>query len=781
MSNPTTSSIKDSVLGDLSPLHLALATGLSLTTLAPVMAQEVTTLPTVTVTADNVGPMQSVSASLPQFTAPLIDTPKSVQVIPREIIDQTGATSLQEVLKTTPGITFGAGEGGNPMGDRPFIRGSDAQSSIFVDGMRDIGARHREVFNLESVEVIKGADSAYFGRGGAGGSINMTTKQAKDENFVTVEGGLGTDRYRRGTVDLNRVLTDSVAFRLNAMAHHADVPGRDGPRNKRWGVAPTVTFGMNSPTRVTLSYEHVQTDDIPDSGVPYAYGSNLSSFTQDATIHPTYGGNRHNWYGLFDRDFRKEKSNAVSAVFEHRFSDSLRVRNATRFSKVNQDYVWTQPDDSQNNVQQGKVWRRMNSRYSDTRTIQNLTDLSGQAKTGTFEHEYAIGLELSREKSDVDNYNLVDPSGNTQYRIGSTSYSYNSNQCGSTAYPVPGMCTSLYSPNPYDSFWPFRIERADNFTHYKTNTASLYAFDTITLTPQWLLNGGVRIDRYRTKQWDTSGSYRRNDTMFNYQLGVVYKPYPNASIYASTGTSSTPGGGTTGQGQETQGISPRGRSPVLNADQLKPEKTRSYEIGTKWDVLDERLSLTAAIFRNETDNARVRDPNTSLAEMVGRKEVTGFEVGFAGNITPQWEVFGGYTYMDSKQKDIGRVAASDPNNGGRPAPGTGEAFPNTPKHSFSLWTSYHFTPSLTAGVGLTGQSEMVAAYAYSPNGSLIKKGVPGYVRYDAMMRYRINRNVSLQLNVYNLTNKVYYASTYSAHYATLGPGRSAVATLRIDY
>lgn len=780
MSNAPKTSNKG-VHSELTSLQVALATGLCIAG-ATAFAQETATLSTVTVTDSAENPFQANSVPLPQFTAPLIDTPKTVQVITEEVMEQTGATSLTEALKTTPGITFGSGEGGNPSGDRPFMRGSDAQSSIFVDGLRDIGASNREVFNLESVQVIKGADSAYTGRGGAGGSINLTTKKAKGEDFITGDVGLGTDKYKRATVDLNRKLNDTTGFRLNAMAHDADVPGRNGPENKRWGIAPTVTFGMNTPTQVTLSYEHLQTDDMPDGGVPYALGSSnqLKKINTPTTIQPTFGGNRDNWYGLQARDFRKEKSDVFSAAIEHKFSDSNKIRNATRYGKSKQDYVWTQPDDSQGNVENGQVWRRMNSRYSETETLQNVTELTGEATAAGFKHQFALGLELSRETSDVDGYTLLNAAGQSTCPVQSNGKdsSLNSSACAIGGY-APGTVASLTHPNGNDA-WDGSIARNKAFTHYKTETVSLYGFDTVTLAPDWLLNAGLRVDSYRTKQWsDTnSTSYSRNDTLFNYQLGLVYKLQPNASIYASTGTSSTPGGN--GNGQSADGTidsSNSGRTPTLNADQLKPEKTRSYEIGTKWDVLNQQLSLTAALFRNETSNARVRDPNTSLASMVGKKHVNGLELGFSGRITPKWDVFGGYTYMDSKQKDIGTT------KDGMPAAGTGMSFPNTPKHSASLWTSYKFTPKLTMGVGAIGQSESVAGYAYGGANSnvLITKATPGYVRYDAMLSYALNPNLRLQVNVYNLTDKVYYASSYSSHYATLGAGRSAVATLKFTY
>jgi len=758
--------------------QLALAAGLTLvsTNVLAQSAPATNTLSTVTVTGE-ASAMKTDTAPSSKFTAPLIDTPKTVQVINEEVIRQTGSTSLTEALRTTPGITFGAGEGGNPIGDRPFLRGSDSQSSMFVDGMRDIGARSREVFNVEAIEVVKGSDSAYAGRGGAGGSINMQTKKAKDENFISGDVGLGTDNYKRGTLDLNRKLSDTIGFRLNAMAHDADVPGRDGPDNKRWGIAPTVTFGMGTPTEITLSYEHMQSDDMPDTGIPYAIGNGangVDKLTSPTFVKPTYGSNRNNWYGLKARDFRKEKSDMFTASIEHKFSDTNKLRNATRWSKGTQDYVLTQPDDSQNNVMQGQVWRRMNSRYAENKTLQNLTEFTGQAIAGSTKHQFAVGLELSREESDNDSYSLADANGNTTYVSGGKDYSYNSNQCGATAYPVPGMCTSLSNPNGSDSFAPFRMVRNNTFTHYKTNTVALYAFDTITLSPQWLINAGLRYDHYSTKQWNATNSYDRDDNLFNYQLGAVYKLQPNASIYASIGTSSTPGGGTLGQGSENQSIDPNGRNPVLNAADLKPEKTRSFELGTKWDVLNNQLSLTAALFRNETTNVRIRDAVTQTATMAGKKVVNGIELGFAGRITKQWDIFGGYTYMDSEQKNIGMT-------GGIPNAGTGEAFPNTPKHSFSLWTSYRFTPKLMIGVGAFGQSSVVGGYSFSKNGSLIRKGTSGYVRYDAMASYAINKNLSAQLNLYNLTDKVYYNTAYSAHYAGMGAGRSAVASLKFTY
>lgn len=738
--------------------QLALATGLCVVG-ASAFAQDAT-LSTVTVQESATPSLKVDTAPSAKFTAPLLDTPKTVQVINEELIKQSGATSLQEALKATPGITFGNGEGGSPAGDQPFIRGADAQSSTFVDGLRDIAAGTREVFNLESVEVIKGADSAYAGRGGAGGSINLTTKKAKADNFISGDVGLGTENYKRATLDLNRKLGETIGFRLNAMAHDADVPGRNGPENKRWGIAPTVTFGMGTPTEVTLSWQHLQTDDMPDGGVPYLYGNtagatNGTTLPGGSVIRPTYGSNRANWYGLKDRDYSKEESDLFSASVEHKFTEHNKFRNTLRYSKSKQDTVWTQPDDSKGNVQNGYVYRRGNARLADVRTLQNVSEFTGKAQTGTIAHSYAFGLELSKEKSDVKS-SAVQQSGTI------------------AACPAPGnmWCTPLDNPDssvPWNFAWTLPAQPTLN----QIDTTALYGFDTLKFNDQWLLNAGLRVDHYRLSASGPAGGrgataypaydLKRSDTLYNYQLGLVYKPATNGSIYASFGTSSRPGGSTLGNGNEDL-------STTTNAlADLKPEKTRSIELGTKWEVLQQQLSLNAALFRNEVTNVRITE--NGVTYMGGNKVVNGLELGFSGRILPQLSVFGGYTYMDSEQKDLGL------NNVGNGLP-----FPNTPKHSFSLWASYKPMAKLTLGLGLYAQSEVAQGYVRSGvDQGIVTKGVAGYSRYDAMASYQFNPNLALQLNVYNLTDKVYYSGVRSPHYANIGAGRSAVATLKFTY
>ncbi len=744
---------------DINALHceltqIVVAAGLCLMG-GNALAQQEVTLPSVQVNATADAPFNPQTSPQGKFTAPLVDTPKTVQVIGEEIIKQTGATSLKDALKSTPGITFGNGEGGNPSGDQPFIRGMDAQSSTFVDGMRDIAAGSREVFNLESVEVIKGADSAYAGRGGAGGSINLTTKKAKNDNFVSGDVGLGTDNYKRATLDLNRKLGETTGFRLNAMAHDADIPGRDGPTNKRWGIAPTVTFGMGTPTEVTLSWQHLKTDNIPDGGVPYLYSNAaMASLPGGSVVRPTYGNDRANWYGLTHRDYEKETSDLFTATVEHKFTDTNKIRNSLRYSKTDQDYIWTQPDDSKGNAIKGYVWRRGNARVSETTTLQNVTELTGKAQTGSVGHSFALGLELSKEKAEVRSAAIQ--SGGT---------------CSSAVAP---WCTTLSNPSGANAPWTFAWSLPAQATTNQVDTIALYGFDTLKFNEQWLLNLGLRADHYKTSASGPAGGrapntypaydISRSDTLFNYQLGLVYKPAPNGSIYANIGTATRPVGNALGNANEDMVMT------TAKAADMKPEKTRSMELGTKWDLLDKKLGLTAAIFRNEVTNARITEGGVDY--MAGSKVVNGIELGFTGQILRNLSVFGGYTYMDSEQKDMGTGNAAN-----------GQPFPNTPKHSFSLWTSYKPTDKLTLGLGVYAQSSVNASYALStaPGGGIVTKGVSGYSRYDAMLGYQINRNLAFQLNLYNLGDKVYYSGVRSPHYANIAAGRSAVASLKFTY
>lgn len=701
----------------------------------------------------------------PKQTAPLRDTPRAITVIPEQIISTTGSVTLMDALRTVPGITFGAGEGGNPLGDRPFLRGADTQSSTFVDGVRDIGAQSREVFNVEGVEVIKGASGAYTGRGGAGGGIYINNKSAKLGNFFAGSVGVGTDDYGRVTLDGNYQISDTAAFRLNALWHDAHVAGRDEVYNSRWGFAPSLALGLGTATRAYLSYYHLESDDMPDPGLPYNNPA-LRERTDLPRVLQTGDGSpvnvdRSTFYGLTNRDFRKESVDIGTVRLEHDLSANLHLRNTTRYSESNQDYIYTQPDDSQGNIYYGLVWRRANTRVSDVNTLFNQTDLYGTFTTGSLKHSFSVGLELSREEGENDSYNVT--SG------GSALSAYN--RCLPAAV-ASFNCTSLNNPNPNDA-WVGSITRNNNPTNSKTTTKGLYAFDTITLNPQWQVNVGLRFDRYESEfisarsaatanPANTRTTYTREDDLVNYQLGLVYKPASNATVYATYSTSSTPTGNALAQGVDSNAL-----SSDANAA-FSPEESTAYEIGAKWDVLGEALSLSAAIFRVDTDNARVTIADGTVAQ-VGEKRIQGLELGASGQITPEWSVFAGYTYLDSELvKAGGSGAAYGLNDGIR--------FPMTPEHSASITTNYQLTPALNVGGGVYYMGKV-----YGNASPTSTKYVPDYTRVDLNASYIINRNLDLRLNVQNLTDEFYFNQAYTTHLASVAPGRSATLTLNFRY
>ena len=714
---------------------------------------------TVTGEAQDQKSYQVEKASSQKYTAPLIDTPRSVTVIPQQVLQDTAATSLQDALRTVPGITFGAGEGGNPQGDRPFIRGFDAQSDMYLDGVRDAGGQTREIFDIESIEVSKGPNSSFGGRGSAGGSLNMVSKTAKAGDFLNGGFTYGSDQTRRYTLDVNRQFLDTAAFRLNLMSHEQNVAGRESVNYDRWGVAPSLTFGLGTENRLNVSYYHLESNDLPDSGIPYGY-SNSSKTAVHAHDKPDDGGDSNNFYGLKDRDFRKTRVDISTISFEHDFSDAMTLKNTFRHGNTGQDYILTQPDDSQHNVNQyGTVWRRANTRVSTTETTTNQTDLFGNFQVMGFKNNYSTGVEFTREETRASGY-TVTPNSNpncTPDKVGNSG----------------GQCTSLSNPNPND-VWTGTEAR----NYYGTNTVGVtkaaYVFDTIELDPKWLLNAGLRYDSFSTTANTNAATGRTkasNDSnYFNWQTGLVWKPLENGSVYVSYATSATPPGGVVGEGAEGNALVPPGSA--ISSD-LKPEETVNYELGTKWDVFHDRLSLTAAVFRTEKKNTRVLTDSFTY-ENAGESRVDGLELSASGKITEKWQVFAGYSYLKSELVDPGQKGNRNGSINTAAVSDKGNEMPNTPKNSFSLWTTYEVMPKLTIGGGAFYVDEV-----YGDTANTVY--VPAYTRYDAMASYKLTKNIDLQLNVQNLTDKTYYDKAYSAHFASQAAGRTALLTTSFHF
>lgn len=725
-------------------LYAAIGGALTLPSVAAAQDSSVRELPTISVQGS--APIDGYKAnevSSKKFTAPLLDTPRTVNVIPEEVIKDRGATSLQDVLRTTPGITLGSGEGGTPTGDRPFIRGYEASTDIFIDGIRDYARGSHETFNLESVEVIKGPSSAYTGRGGTGGSINLVTKAPRLQNFFEGSAGYGTDSQYRITGDGNFAFTDSAALRLNIMRMGGDMPGRDAVEIDRWGIAPSLAFGLGTPTRVTLSYSHIVNKDTPDWGIPFSNPANPDR-TRPIDV------DRENYYGRKNVDYLKNVFDTATFDFEHDLSDTLTVSNTTRYGKSLNEYLFTRasfdncgapgPRNRVSNITPScytedgdlEFVRQNRSRYRQAESLVNQTELFGNFSTGSLRHSFVAGMEISKE--DI----------------------YSRDALSGMGGPDPDY-DSFWNPNPNRDYGGRNLAFGSKYKNGDIKTRSAYFFDTVEINEQWSVNAGLRYDKFKVQ--DAQNNESREDNLLNYQAGLVYKPAHNGAIYLSYGTSSNPAGENFGQAGGADG--PAGGAQLHD---LKPEKSRSWELGTKWDVMNERLSLTAALFETKKTDGRSTDPVTGDVGLSGSNRVRGIELGATGAITPKWDVWAGYTHLDPK---ITKYRSGDNDY-------SGKQIKFIAKNSASLWTTYKVHPQWTIGGGAT-----YVGKRFVDDGNTLE--LPSHTVYDAMIRYDVNKNLALQLNGNNLGDTRVYDASHVGIFANVGPGRSLMLTATYRY
>ncbi|WP_293860731.1 TonB-dependent siderophore receptor [Sphingomonas sp. SCN 67-18] len=679
---------------------------------------------TVTDTAIDESYNRTDSAS-PKLMAPLLDTPRSVTVISRELIENRGLVSLTDVLRVTPGVTLGAGEGGTPVGDRAFVRGYEASTDIQIDGLRDVARFSHEIFNLESVELIKGAGGALAGRGSTGGSINLVTKTPKAGDFIAVAGTVGTDETKRLTADINQQLSDSIAVRVNLMGHDADVAGRDVSKVSRWGIAPSIIFGLGGPTRATASYLHLATDDLPDFGLPFNASGSLVTPPKVR---------RENFYGFANRDFRKTVADVGTLWLEQDLGTQITLRNATRVVRTTNEYILTRPSFTGTNT--ASVNRDLRSSNRLAKGILNQTDLRGRFNTGGIEHAFIGGVEYSKER--------------IYARTAWTEVA------GQPAYPTP-----LLNPDPYSQFRALqKVPPAVAADPTRFVTKAAFLFDTISLSNQLDINLGLRYDDYKAT---SSGGATAHSKFWNYQAGVVYKPVEYGSIYASFSTSSNPSGETEGQSGGADGAA--GGGVGGGRANLDPERAKSYELGTKWDLFDQQLSLTAAIFRTEKTNARANDPVSGTIQLIGHNRVQGFEISATGNITPAWDIVAGYTYLDAKLIDDAQAPATSNN---------GNVLKFVAPHSFSIWTTYDVTPDFNLGGGVN----YVGRRFVNDDNTL---RFNPYARFDLTASYKVSDNLDLRLNIQNLTDKTIFDASHVGLFAVVAPGRSALFSASLRY
>ena len=692
-------------------------------------ARSETTLPTVKVQAAQDNDYKADVVSSPKFTQPIVDTPQTITVIRKELLQQQAATSLSEALRNTPGVTMQLGENGSTQtGDSINLRGFDSSQSIFVDGIRDLGAVSRDVFNIDQVEVVKGPSGSDIGRGASSAYINLVSKQAQaDGAFATGSLIGGTDDRKRVVADFNTPLAalPGSAVRLNLMAQDYGVPGRDEVKSKRFGFAPTATFGLGSSTRETVSFLHVTQDNVPDGGVS-TFGLKGYVFAAATATAPAQqpgpAVDPGNFYGL-GGDFDHVRIDMFTSKLESDLAKGVTLRNTTRIGRTVEDVVVTGVNAVTATAATPSgytVARSRQGRHQDNEILTNQTNLASTFETFGMTNSLSTGFELTYERQ-------------------------------KTATPVTVAGTaSLYDPNPGDTMALPKYMGTQ--TIGSTLTASAYAFETLDITKDFLINGGVRVDKFHT---DTSGATYTaatatvpaslvnnaplglTDTLWSYKIGAVFKPARNGSVYVTYSDSKNPPGGS------NFALSSQANSAAQAG--LDPQEGTNIEFGTKWDLLGGDLLATAAIYRSENKNELVSDgAAVPTYSQVGKRRVQGVELGLVGNVTKDLSVSVGYSNMDSKI-----VHGAPTQQGG--------VIVFSPKNTFTSWVAYKLPLGITVGGGMryadtSARSSNIAA----PTSNLLQ--APAYWVGDAMASYDVTKNWQVQVNVYNLFDRKYMQS-----------------------
>ncbi len=681
---------------------------------------------------------QSASGKL---TEPLVNTPRTVTVTPKEVIEDKSARDLRDLARSTPGLTIGSAEGGNSYGAFA-IRGFKANNDIFVDSIRNPGNVIPDVFSVQQVEIYKGPSGGIAGRSTIGGAVNIVTKQPDlTSNFYEVTTTVGTDNTFRTTVDANQKVTPDFAFRANLMYDQHDIAGRDITESDRWGGLLSATARLSDSLKVTLDYYRYRNNAIPDWGVPVLKADHIP-ITE-------LGAPRDMWVGMKGLDFFEERADIVTGTVVAKLTDGLTLTNRSRAGQSELDYVATSME--------GAPDVHHPNRDQVAGIYANQTEMNVQFNTGRFHHDLVAGVEVSRETIDRFGY-LV--SNNFD-----------------TLRPFP--------PNP--NIQIDRILGKGRVYDATIDTVGTYLTDTVHLSKEWIVNGGVRLDNFTRDQVGGPGTNplgsaaantaiatntaRVQADLVSWHAGLVYKPIPISSFYVAYATSESPiGSELDSTGAQYNGIS----ATLVN---VPPQEARSVEVGTKWELFSKRLLATAALFQTDVDHARTNDTVTATDPtnaFKGQYRVRGIELGAAGNVTKAWSVFGGLVLLDTEvlksanPQDIGRRLA------------------NIPLTQFSLLSRYQFTDQLALGGVATYGGETYGGHlaANAANNHTVD-----WWRFDAFAEYKLTNNIELKVTGLNLTNELYYDALYQAGsnptdlgtFAFVAPGRAGYLTLKVKY
>ncbi len=733
------------------------------------------------------------SVSMGKFTEELIDTPQTVNTVPQFIMQDEATTTLLETLRNVPGISLAAGEGGS-QGDSLTIRGFTARNDIFLDGIRDFGSYYRDSFNYEQVDVLEGPAGVEFGRGATGGVINQESKIPQAKEFVNVQALFGTDLTRRVTADINYPIADELggtAVRVNLMGQEGGVAGRPYAELRRFGLAPSVSVGLNTATQATLSYVHLSENDTPDYGVPWLNNA------------PAPGGTalRHNYYGFPENNYLRTNDDIMTLRVGHDFSPNATLRTIARAANYPRDAQITEPQICSNAAASVPVGGWVSSLLTsavNTKLVCAFTQASAPSTIVVNRNQIitkSVEGDLWDQTEILLHFKVLGVRNNFTGGVEGgqeisnpirTSYVINS------INTVP--TTNLLIPTPSDVF--SGTGYISSITHTKSNSVGVYFVDTVHLGRLFELSGGVRWDRFATiyNQYQPtppaggtvtapSGYLHRVDEQPTYRAAFVYKPSSYGSVYFDWGTSFNPAA-------ESLSLS----NALSNAD-LQSEENETYEAGTKWEFFHERLRVEGAVFRTEKDNARETSAtNSQVTVNAGNQVVKGMQMSAVGRLPEGMDIVAGYAYLDSAVI----ASANYPNSVGYP-------LANVPKQTFNLFVTHKLPARFNFGLGTNyvGSRTASSTVPYVPTSfgpatpfavgsapcgatavtcyqvlSTAMKQVPGYWVFNGMVKRSLTDRLELQANVYNILNRYYIDLPHPSH---LIPGAGASALIGVNF
>jgi catecholate siderophore receptor len=689
-------------------------------------AEDTFVLPTVQVEGAAEQGYNVQESSLTRLPKPLVDTPQSVTVIPEQVLEEQRVTTVREALRNVSGITISAGEAGR-QGDTFILRGFSAQNDISRDGARDLGWYSRDTFNLEGVEAYFGPSAVLFGRGSTGGAVNLVTKKPRKTSFQEVALSGGTAPNGRVEADLNQAVNDALQVRLNLMGELGGAAARDVVEDNRLGVAPSLRFQLSEATAIEADYLFQREDGVPDYGEPY-FGGYPVSTSLDVP--------RESFYGVQDSDQTRVDAHVATARLLQRFSEHVSFTNSLRYGRVDRFLRPTSPRGlTPTGGTPTTIGRQRFEIETDGSYLSNLADVRGTFQTGFLKHTTNAGVELSWEKRAQGRFNL-----------------------NAVGLPTgPNVPADLFDPDHQPDLSAVqRVFQSSNTSLQRT--LGLYAADQIEIGKYVEVLGSIRYDVFNTDYTGVAANGNKtrlesSDKMFNWRAGVVVHPMEKTSVYGMYGTSANPSA----------------ELATLSADtvSLEPEKNAILEVGAKGEFIEDRLGVTAAVFRVTKTDARVpnTDPEGPPQILAGEQRVQGFNVGVAGTVTRDWKLMANYTLMDS--------AITEHTN----AFLIGQRLPNTPRHSLSLWTTYQVLEHLSVGGGATYQDVTSVSNPTAP--ATATNFVPNFWRFDAFASYELGK-ASFQLNLYNLTDALYYDQYYAGH-AVPAEGVSGMLTARYRF